>query len=121
MTMRKIIQEIINDAKFIRDHELQPRWYKVLKVFLLLGLMIGYFLIFGGKKTLIFFVCFFSLSLLVHIMYRIKTKKFTQSWLDFIVDKNEGIIKPKSIGINYYLAVIINGIISFFVSQLVLG
>jgi hypothetical protein len=54
----------------------------------------------------------------VHIIYRINTHKFTQSWLDFIVELEDGISKPKRIGIYYYLAVVINGAISFVVSQL---
>ena len=116
--MRKIIQEIINDAKFIKDHELQPGWYKILKVFLIAGLIVGHFLLYGLVKTLVFFSCFFTLSLVVHIIYRINTHKFTQSWLDFIVELEDGISKPKRIGIYYYLAVVINGIISFVVSQL---
>ena len=119
--MRNIIKEIKSDALFIKNHELQPQWYKVLKTFLLLGLMIGFPFIFGGKKTLIFFVSFFSLSLLVHIVYRIKTKKFTQSWLDFIVEERAGIKTPTGIGIYYYSAVIINGILSFLICQLVVG
>jgi len=119
--MRKFIQEILYDARFIKDHELQPAWYKVLKVFLLLGLMVGFTIIFGWRKTAIFFLCFFSLSLIVHLVYRHKTRKFTQTWLDFIIEDVGGISKPKRIGIYYYLAVIINGIISFLVCRFVSG
>jgi hypothetical protein len=117
--MRKFIQEFLYDARFIKDHELQPAWYKIFKVFLLLGLMIGFTVIFGWSKTLIFFLCFFSLSLVVHLIYRHNTKKFTQSWLDFVVEEVDGQSIPNRIGIYYYLAVIINGIISFLVSQFV--
>ena len=115
--MRKLIDGIRADAKFIKDHELQPGWYKILKVFLIAGLIVGYFLLYGLIKTLVFFGCFFSLSLMVHIIYRIKTQKFTQSWLDFIVEVEDGISKPKRIGVYYYLAVATNGIISFVLSQ----
>ena len=116
--MRKLFDGIRSDARFIRDHELQPGWYKVLKVFLIAGLIVGYFQLYGLIKTLVFFGCFFSLSMVVHIIYRIKTHKFTQSWLDFIVVVEDGISKPKRIGVYYYLAVATNGIISFIVSQL---
>jgi hypothetical protein len=58
--MKKFLKEIIYDAEFIKDHQLQPGWYKVLKVFLLLGLAAGYFLFFGARKTLVFFAIFFS-------------------------------------------------------------
>ena len=52
------------------------------------------------------------------MVYRIKTKKFTQSWLDFKISENEGQLEYQRIGIYYYLAVAINGIVSFVVSQL---
>ena len=116
--MKKFIDEIRADARFIRDHELQPGWYKILKVILILGLFVGYFLLYGLFKTLVFFGCFFSLSLVVHIIYRFNTHKFSQTWLDFIVEVEDGISKPKRIGVYYYLAVATNGIISFIVSQL---
>lgn len=116
--MRKFIDGIKSDAKFIKDHELQPGWYKILKVFLIAGLIVGHFLLYGLVKTLVFMGCFFSLSLVVHIIYRINTHQFTQSWLDFIVEVEDGISKPKRIGIYYYLAVATNGIISLIVSQL---
>jgi len=119
--MKKIINEIVYDAKFIKGHTLQPQWYKILKVFLLLGLIIGYYLIFGGIKTLVFFGCFFGLGLVLHVVYRIKTKKFTQSWLDFKVTDNDGQLEYQRIGIYYYLAVAINGIVSFVISQVLIN
>ncbi len=81
--VKKILNVIKYDAKFIKSHTLQPQWYKIVKVFLLLGLILGYYMIFGGLKTLLFFGCFFGLGVVLHIVYRIKTNKFTQSWLDF--------------------------------------
>ena len=116
--MQNSLEEIKNDASFIKSHSLQPQWYKILKVFLLLGLVVGYYLIFGGIRTLVFFGCFFGLSLVVHMVYRIKTNKFTLSWLDFRVSYNNGQLEYQRIGINYYLAVVINGIVSFVISQL---
>jgi hypothetical protein len=119
--MSKLMKEIKYDAEFVRDHELQPGWYKVFKVFLILGLIAGYFLLFGGIKTLVFFGCFFGLSLVVHMIYRIKTKKYSQTWLDFIVEEDDGVAKPKRIGAYYYSAVVINLLISFLISQLLVN
>jgi len=119
--MNKILNEILHDAKFIKGHTLQPQWYKILKVFLLLGLIVGYYLIFGGIKTLVFFGCFFGLSLVVHMVYRIKTIKFTQSWLDFKVIYNNDQLEYQRIGIYYYLAVAVNGVISLMISQLLVS
>jgi hypothetical protein len=116
--MKKILNEIGYDAKFIQGHSLQPQWYKVLKVFFLLGLIVGYYLIFGGIKTLVFFGCFFGLGLVLHIIYRIKTRKFTQSWLDFKVSDNNGQLEYQRIGVYYYLIVTMNGVISLLLSQL---
>jgi len=119
--MKKILNEIGYDAKFIRGHTLQAQWYKILKVFLLLGLIVGYYLIFGGIRTVVFFGCFFSLSLVVHMVYRIKTNKFTQSWLDFKVSENNGQLEYQRIGIYYYLAIATNGVISLLISQLLVS
>jgi hypothetical protein len=119
--MKKILNEILYDAKFIKGHTLQPGWYKILKVFLLLGLIVGFYLIFGGIRTLVFFGCFFGLSLVVHMVYRIKTNKFTQSWMDFRVSDNNGQLEYQRIGIYYYLAVAINGAISLLISQLLVS
>jgi hypothetical protein len=119
--VRKLFEGITSDVRFIRDHELQPGWYKILKFFLLLGMMIGYYLIFGPAKTLVFFGCFFGLSLVVHMTYRTKTNKYTQSWLDFRVEEIEGQRVYQRIGIYYYLAVTINGLISLLISQLLIG
>lgn len=117
--MKKIISEIKHDAEFIRGHTLQPQWYKILKVFLVLGLLGGYYLIFGGRKTLLFGVVFFGLSLLVHMVYRTKTKRFSQSWLDFVVEVDEqGHKAYRRIGAYYYLAVILNLIAAIILSQI---
>ena len=115
------MNEILYDAKFIKGHTLQPGWYKILKIFLLLGLIGGYYLIFGGIRTLVLFGCFFGLSLVVHMVYRIKTNKFTQSWLDFRISDNNGQLEYQRIGIYYYLAVAINGVISLLISQLLVS
>jgi len=119
--MKKILNEIVNDAKFIKGHTLQPQWYKILKVFFIVGFLAVFFIMFGGKRTLLFCGFFFSLSLIVHMVYRTKTKKFSQSWLDFKVIENDGQLEYQRIGIFYYLAVAINGIVSFVISQLLIN
>ena len=116
--MRKLFQGIKYDARFIRDHELQPGWYKVFKVFLLLGMIAGYFLFYGLTKTLIFLGCFFGLALVMHMVYRIKTEKFTRSWLDFKVEEINGELKYDRIGFYYYSAIVIIGLISYLLSQI---
>jgi len=116
--MKKILSEIKYDAEFIRGHTLQPQWYKILKVFLLLGILGGYYALFGGGKTLVLCVVFFGLSTALHIIYRIKTRKFTQSWLDFVVTDKDGQKSYQPIGKFYYLAVFINLIAAILLSQL---
>ena len=116
--MPKLIEAIIHDLKFIRSHTLQPQWYKVLKVFIILGFLLGYYLLFGLLKTLLFAGIFFLLGLIMHMVYRVKTKKFTTSWLDFIVVEQDGELKTERIGKYYYLAVAVNAILSLIVSQL---
>ena len=116
--MKQFIEEIKYDANFIKGHRLQPGWYKILKVFLILGFLVGYVIIYGQRKTLIFGAVFFSLSFLVHLAYRINTKKFTQSWLDFVVIEENSEKLPKRIGIYYYIAVFTNLAIGLILSQL---
>jgi hypothetical protein len=81
-----------------------------------LGLIIGSFLIFGVTKTLVFFGSFFGLALIIHFTYRIKTEKFTQSWLDFQVEEVEGQLSYQRIGPYYYLAVTVSALIAFGIS-----
>jgi hypothetical protein len=57
------------------------------------------------------------LSTVVHFVYRAKTNKYKQSWLDFIVYEEDGELKYKRIGKFYYSAIIVNAILSFMISQ----
>ena len=116
--MPKLLQEIKDDLNFIRSHTMQPQWYKVLKIFILAGFLAGYYYMFGFIKTMIFFTAFMFLMLLVHLVYRIKTRKFRQSWLDFIVVESDEGVKAKSIGKFYYAAIILNTLYSVIISQL---
>lgn len=106
--MKHLLSEIKYDAEFIKDHTLQPQWYKVLKVFLILGFLTAFYTLFGIRKLLIFGVVFFGLSLVVHILYRINTQKFTHSWLDFKVSEVDGQLNYQRIGFYYYLMVATN-------------
>ena len=115
----KLLNEFIHDFKFIRSHTLQPKWYKVFKIVLVLVVISGYYLIFGSAKTIILALAFFGLSSIVHIMYRVKTRKFTKTWLDFVVVEDGDHTRAESIGRFYYLAVILNVIISCVLSQIV--
>jgi hypothetical protein len=117
--MSKLGNEIKYDLNFLKSHTLQPKWFKILKVFILLGFLLGFYFLFGLAKTALFFACFVSFTLVIHFTYRIKTKKYTQSWLDFVVEENSG-EKPKRIGKFYYPAVIISAILSFVISQVLI-
>ncbi|MBN1451485.1 MAG: hypothetical protein JW963_10760 [Anaerolineales bacterium] len=115
--MSKLLKEIKYDLSFIQSHTLQPKWFKVLKVFLLLGFLWLYVFLFGWGKMTVFFICFVGLMAVVHFMYRVKTKRFSQSWLDFIVYEEDGEKKYKRIGKYYYGAIVVNAILSFIISQ----
>ncbi len=115
--MKKLFREIKDDANFIKSHTLQPKWYKIFKVFMILGFLAGHLFLFGPLKTIVFSGVFFSLSLLVHLVYRVKTNKWTQSWLDFVVIEEKDEIRAEKIGKFYYSFVIFNVIISLVASQ----
>lgn len=115
--MSKVIDEIKDDVDFIKSHTLQPQWYKVFKVFMILGFLLGYYFLFGWLKTVLFFASFFTLAFVVHIVYRVKTEKWTRSWLDFEVIEVDGEVKADRIGKFYYTAIAINVLISLVTSQ----
>ena len=115
--MSKFLEELKIDLRFVGSHTLQPRWYKLLKVALLAGFAVGYWLLFGVMKTVVFLAVFFLLSLLVHMIYRVKTDTWTRSWLDFVVVEGEGGPRPTRIGVYYYSAVVLNAVLSLIVSQ----
>lgn len=116
--MGKLGDEIKYDLNFLGIHTLQPRWYKILKVFILLGFLIGFYFLFGLARTALLIACFVAFTLVIHFTYRIKTKKYTQSWLDFRVEKDAS-RKPKRIGKYYYPAVILSAILSFLLSLVI--
>ena len=116
--MAWLLNEIKHDLSFIKSHTLQPKWYKILKVFIILDFMVCYYLLFGTLKTVLFFAAFFSLALLIHLTYRVKTSRWTQSWLDFVVIEENGGIRAESIGKFYYLSIVVNVMLSLVISQL---
>jgi len=116
--MSKLLEEIQYDLNFIKSHTMQPQWYKVIKVFILVGFLLGYYSLSGFTKTVIFFAVFIFLMFLVHLTYRIKTNKFQRSWLDFIVVVSAEGVKAKSIGKFYYAAIILSVLCSIIISQL---
>jgi len=115
--MTKLMDEIKYDLSYLKSHTLQPKWFKILKVFILLGVLVGYYLLFGLVATILFFVTFLLMMLVVHFTYRVKTKKYTTSWFDFIVIDDGKELKTKRIGRYYYITITVNAILSFVVSQ----
>jgi hypothetical protein len=116
--MPNLLKEVKDDVNFVKSHTLQPKRYKFGKIFILLGVLIGYYLLFGLAKTAIFLAVFLFLSLVLHMLYRVKTHKFTRSWLDFVVVEEDGQPKAQHIGAFYYVAIVINLGIAIFISQL---
>lgn len=115
--MSKLVNELKEDINFVKSHSLQPKWYKILKIFILLGFLAGYFFLFGLKTALLFAAIFLFLCAIVHFTYRAGTKKWKQSWLDFIVVEENHEIRAKSIGKFYYSAILVNTILSIAISQ----
>lgn len=116
--MTRLLEEIKVDVSFVRSHTLQPKWYKALKVVLLVGFLVGYGCLFGLARMAAFLVSFLLLSLVVHLIYRARTQRFQRSWLDFVVAEENGKPAAKSIGAYYYAAVVLNAVLSVIASQL---
>ncbi len=102
--MTRMLEDIKLDVNFVKLHSLQPKWYKALKVLILVGFLLGYGYLFGLARTAVFCASFFSLSFLVHLLYRAKTQRWQRSWLDFVVAEENGKRVAKIIGKFYYSA-----------------
>jgi len=113
--MSKLLGEIKYDLHYIKNHTVQPKWFKIAKIFLLAGFLLGYYFLFGPAATAFFCAVFFSLSAVVHFTYRYYTHKYTQSWLDFIVEEKNGQTTQR-IGKFYYLAVLTNALLALAIS-----
>ena len=72
--MSNLFDEIKVDFHFVRSHTLQPRWYKALKVVLMVGFLVGYGCLFGLARMAAFLVCFLLLSPVVHLVCRAQTQ-----------------------------------------------
>ena len=119
-TKTNLGDEIRYDFNFIKSHTLQPKWYKIAKIFILVGFLAGYALMFGLVEMLIFLGVFIIFAAGLHILYRVKTKKFTQTWMDFVVIHEGGETRMKRIGIFYYASILLFAVLAVTVSQ-VLG
>jgi hypothetical protein len=115
--MTNLLDEIKVDVNFVRSHALQPKWYKALKVVILVGFLVGYGCFFGLARMAVFLASFLLLSLLVHLIYRAKTQQWQRSWLDFVVAEENGKPVAKSIGKFYYSAIVLNALLSVIISQ----
>lgn len=117
--MSRLFKEIAYDAKFLQGHKLQPAWWKVVKIFILLGVIAAFVWFFGWLSALMFAVVFILLMLIVHMMYRVNTRKFIRNWADFIVVADEAKGEKQSIGLMYYSLILLNAVIAFLVSRAV--
>lgn len=115
--MSNLLNEIKHDLNFLKSHTLQPKWFKMLKVFILIGFLVVYYFLVGLKAMILFLITFFSLMLVVHLIYRLRTNKFTTNWLDFNVINDHEEQNKNRIGKYYYPAIIVNVIIAFIISQ----
>jgi hypothetical protein len=114
--MTKFLEGLKVDLKFVGSHTLQPRWYKLLNgpaVELCSRLLASV----RGDEDGGLHNVFFLLSLLVHMIYRVKTDTWKRSWLDFVVVEENGGPRPARIGVYYYSAVVLNAVLSLIVSQ----
>ncbi|MBN2352676.1 MAG: hypothetical protein JXD23_08930 [Spirochaetales bacterium] len=100
------LRDLKKDVQFIKGHTLQPAWFKVVKIVFLIGIVVASLFIFGVVRTAVWVLVFLSLALIVHFVYRAKTKVFTKSWLDFKVVEKNGKPEYKRIGAFYYSFVI---------------
>jgi hypothetical protein len=97
-----LIEDIKIDIQFLKGHTLQPTWWKIVKVFVLVGGFVIVYSIFGVSKTIIWISLILVFGGIVHLTYRIKTHTYTKSWMDFKVNEVEGKRTYGRIGLFYY-------------------
>lgn len=102
-----IHKEIKTDIDFLKNHTLQPFWWKIAKVFILITGTITIWKIFGLLKTIIWFLIILVLASAVHLIYRVKTNTYTKSWMDFRVKEIDDKLTYERIGMLYYSLVIL--------------
>ncbi len=110
--------EIKTDVEFLKRHDLQPRWWKMIKVFVLAGIVAVMVIIFDWMAALVWFGVVLVCMGGVHFMYRIKTKKYTVAWADFRVDLKD---KKRKFGLLYYPLVAGSFALGIVVMMLVRG
>lgn len=115
--MKSPLRELELDARFIQSHRVQPARYKALKAPVLIGVFAGYRRLFGGWRTAVLITCFMLLSLVVHLVCRTKSERYTRSSLDFVVVEEDGKPTAKRIGKYYYSAVALNAVLAIAISQ----
>jgi hypothetical protein len=54
------------------------------------------------------------------MIYRVKTDRYTQSWMDFVVTEEDGQLTYQPIGRFYYTVVLLNLILGILLSQVLL-
>jgi hypothetical protein len=119
--MKRFLSEISYDMQFVKGHKLQPAWYKILKIFILLAVICAFIWFFGWRRALVFAAVFLLLSLVVHMVYRVNTRKFTCNWMDFVIVEDPERRLRQGIGAVYYASIILNAAIAFLVSGALTG
>jgi Ca2+-dependent lipid-binding protein len=119
--MKNLFDEIAYDAKFVKGHKLQPAWYKAVKIFILLAVLTGFIWLFGWGRAIVFVGVFLLLSLIVHMVYRVNTRKFTRNWMDFVIIEDKEKNRRQGIGAMYYAWIILNVVTAFFISGVLTG
>jgi hypothetical protein len=114
--MKKLMDEIRYDLKFLVSHTTQPKWWKITKVFVLMAFLTAYALLLGISGMLVFLAAFILCCLVIHFTYRAGTKKYTRSWLDFRIGETDASGRPRRIGRYYYPAVLTSAILAFLAS-----
>jgi hypothetical protein len=97
-----INKEIKKDINFLKKHTLQPAWWKIARILILLAALLTIWLIFGILMVVVWFSIVAILALLVHMLHRIKTNTYTKSWMDFRVKEIDGKLTFERIGLLYY-------------------
>ncbi len=112
--MKRFFTEISYDVNFLKGHTLQPAWVKVVKIFILPAVLAGFILLFGWRRAAVFTVVFVLLMLVVHMIYRANTRKFTRNWMDFILVEDAERNLKQGIGAVYYASIVLDAVIAFF-------
>jgi hypothetical protein len=103
----KIGDKLKEDIEFLKGHTLQPKWWKTAKIFLLPACILSIYFTLGIVKAVIWIAIVIVLAIIVHFTYRIKTRFYTHSWMDFKTKEIDGIRTYGRIGFLYYSLVVL--------------